>query len=1714
IQVGGTQINANVIDRNAAQIQSWASALSADGDVLLYGCDVAQTPDGIAMVDALARLSGADVAASVDLTGSGSMGGDWNLEYHTGQIDTDGIVSSYEQSMWAHLLQDEPHEETVMPAPAMNATGATVTSSDTAAVIAMTPLVFEADVGQAGGGFDFISHGSDYAVGLDHGDVTIAVDNGSATALVHLEVVGKNANVTGQAEELLRSKTNYLVGSAEQWHQDIANYGAIRYENIYDGIDLRYYGTQRQLEYDFIVNPNANAGAIQLRFGGAQSVAIADNGDLVLTLDDAGHTVQFKAPIAYQDGVSGREAVASHYVIAADGSVGFATGDYDTSRALVIDPVLSYASYFGGSAADLATGVAVDTAGNVYVAGYTSSTAGVLDAILGTGSGEDVFVTQFFADLSTRLYTTYISGSANDRGMAIALDSSGNAYVTGYTKSSNFPPATGYDASLAGSQDAFVFKLNSTGNALLYSTYLGGSGSGDVGNGIAVDASGSAYVTGFASSADFTGIADPSYAGGDAFVTKLNAAGTALDYSVLLGGSSSDIGHAIAVDGAGRAVVVGETSSNDFAPTAGAYQATSGGGIDVFVTRLDSTGGKLYSTYLGGTGQDIAYAVTLDAAGKIYLTGETASSDFDVTTGAFAHVHASGKDAFLSILDPAATASAQLIYSTGLGNNAKDDGGHGIGLDAAGRVYVIGYTNSTGAGASDAFVAQVAPISSGVGDLVYYSTIGGSGQDHGNAGVYSNGKVYVAGDTASSSGVAKALGNDTTYNGGTDAFVAVFTVNVPPVVTLPPGSLAYTENAGAVALAATLTLTDSDSTTLAGATLQIGAGYVSTEDMLAFNNSNVWGITGTWTAGTATLALTGSASVANYQAALRSVTYENVSEKPSTNLRTVTVSVNDGIQASTAVNRQVTVAAVDDAPVNTVPTAQSTPEDTPLVFSSGAGNVISISDVDADLAPVQVSLTVTNGNLTLMQTTGLTFVTGNGSANATMTFTGTVTSINLALNGLQFGPAANFNGTASLQLVTSDQGNTGSGGPLSTTSSVTITVNGVNDRPINNVPGPQSSAQNGTLIFSAANGNAITVSDVDAGSTPLQVTLTANHGIVTVMAIGSLAMISGSGTATVTLSGNLNELNSALEGLRFEPDFAFGGLATLQIATNDGNVTNASDVDVININVSSNVAPVILTSGSVLAVAENDGATAIDALLTLTDSDTATIDHATVRVAGNYVSGEDRLAFTDQLGISGIFDAATGTLQLSGIVNTLDYQTALRSVTYENTSDNPSIASRTISFVANDGFADGAIATRTVTLSAANDAPSIATTLTQSIGEDSTLVFSAANGNAIVVSDADAGSSAIQVALSATQGTITLAQINGLIVVSDGNGTSAVTFSGTVANINAALNGLRFAPTANFQGAASLTIATDDQGNSGAGGAQTSSSTIAISVAARNDAPIGSDHLAVTLEDTRYTFAVADFGFSDANDSPGDTFADVRIANLPSIGVLLYNGISVSAGQLVTTADIALGKLQFGPAMNGNGIGYASFTFQVQDSGGTVGGGVDLDLSARTMTIDVTPVNDAPAGADTTVTSTENTTYTFVAADFAFNDPNDSTADALFAVTIATLPAAGSLTLSGNAVSSGQVISAANIVSGDLQFTPASGVSGAGYATFNFRLQDTGGTLNGGVALEAAQESERLAIAAGETGEGALLVQAELQRGQELWQAAIDLYQTVLELNP
>ncbi len=679
---------------------------------------------------------------------------------------------------------------------------------------ASLPLSFVPNVGQTDPRVKFLARGKGYTLFLTSDEAVLELEPGTSlstrnSAVAHTRSVlrmhlsGMVPNPQFSGVEQLPGETNYFQGSdPRQWHAHIPAYREARYGGVYPGIDLAYYGNQGQLEYDFVVKPDGDPAKIHLRIEGSQAITIDDAGGLLLRVSDG--YVRFARPQAYQEKSGRRSAVAAGYVRGRNGDIGFTLGRYDRREPLIIDPVLSYSTYLGGTGVDAAYGLAVDSSGNAYIAGTTGSANFPTTLALQTtnAGGGDVFVSKLNPSGTALVYSTYLGGSGADQATSLVLNSSGNVYVAGNTSSSNFPTTSAaFQTTYGGSGDAFVAELSPDGSSLVYSSYLGGSAQ-DSAQALAVDSSGSAYLTGSTQSSDFpvlnalqvgndgcTVVNTVLTCSSDAFVAKVDPKGANLVYSTYLGGSSADYGQAIVVDTAGNAYLAGYTYSKDF-PVQNAFQTAIGGGIDAFLTALSADGSALiFSTYLGGSGQDRAFGLAMDASGAIFLTGDTQSKDFPTGANAFQSENAGSGDAFVCKFAPR---TSQLLYSTFLGGTNVDQG-TAITLDPAGDAFVTGLTESSdfptvdplqkllgssGAGAcgtgvcSDAFVAELRPS----GQVVYSTYLGGNGADLGQAiAVDSSGVAYVAGSTSSTNFPAvagAAQGTLAVAGSNSDAFIA------------------------------------------------------------------------------------------------------------------------------------------------------------------------------------------------------------------------------------------------------------------------------------------------------------------------------------------------------------------------------------------------------------------------------------------------------------------------------------------------------------------------------------------------------------------------------------------------------------------------------------------------------------------------------------------------------------------------------------------------------------------------------------------------------------------------------------------------------------------------------------------------------------------------------------------------------------------------------
>ena len=601
-----------------------------------------------------------------------------------------------------------------------------------------------------------------------------------------LSFVGANPQLQLEPFNWLETHLSYFIGNdPDKWHADVPVWGGVRYVDLYPGIDLLVAGEGGRAAHWIVAREGADLSQVRLQVEGADYITL--DGDTLLVGTATGQCV---LPLLQVSGsgarVEGQATVEGSQVVAP-----FAAAVAAAQAATALAAVdLAYSTFLGGAASDYGYDVIVDGQGSAYVVGTAWAvdfpvTAGVFDTVHNGNS--DVFVAKLNPAGSGLVYATFLGGADNDNGYGIDLDGAGNAYVTGQTCSSDFPAlATSYDWLYNGSGDAFVTKLNTTGTALHYSTFVGGT-SIESGEGIAVDPTGQAHIAGVTHSLNFpvtVGALDTSMGGVcDGFVVKMNAAGSAMLFATYLGGGSAEVLYGIDVDLMSNACVTGYTASADYPCTLGALDNTLGGSQDALFARIGAAGNLLvYSTYLGGGANDGGWDLAVDSSGKAYLTGETASVAFPVSAAAFdTSFNGGAYDAFVVNIDLAGA----MVYGTFYGGN-QDDRGRSIAIDAGENAHIVGFSNSVdlpmrpgsydsshgSPGVVDAFVAK---LNHGGTALPYATYLGGAQADSGQGvAIDAGGYTYVTGYTASSDFPTTLGAYDATLGGVgvDDAFVS------------------------------------------------------------------------------------------------------------------------------------------------------------------------------------------------------------------------------------------------------------------------------------------------------------------------------------------------------------------------------------------------------------------------------------------------------------------------------------------------------------------------------------------------------------------------------------------------------------------------------------------------------------------------------------------------------------------------------------------------------------------------------------------------------------------------------------------------------------------------------------------------------------------------------------------------------------------------------
>jgi hypothetical protein len=669
------------------------------------------------------------------------------------------------------------------------------------AVLSRLPLRFEANRGQWGPSVQYAARGGGYDL-LFTGQGPSLRFGGSQG--VDISLVNGNPKPVIEGLDVLKVRTNYMIGARANWHTEVPNYGRVEYRQAYPGVDVIYYGSHNQLEYDFVLAPGADPGAIRMRFSGAGRLRVTREGDLVL--EGPGGRMTQKRPLIYQESAGGRREIGGGYVLLARDTVGLKVDGYDKRRKLVIDPLLAYSTYLGGTGQDQINAVKLTSNGHLYMVGQTATQD--IPAINGAYDNDNFGLTDIFlaivdttqAGADQLIYFTYLGGSSIDIALAVAVDANGVAYMTGTTTSTDFPMA-GNSLQTLGPDvvtEAFIAVIDPSqygGVALVYSTFLGGQTGANAGNAIAVDSSGNIYVTGTTASSDFpvtaSGYAINLYGPSDAFLTEISESNsTAPLYSTYLGGENDDDGRAMVLLPNGQ-VYVGISTDGLLFPLAGfSYNPNNSGGYDVAIALFDTTqtgvASLIYSTYLGGSANDMVRGMTLDNSGNLVVTGYTLSPNFPVTADAAQRSYGGAGDAFVAVVN-ALTPTSFLNYSTFFGGS-DGDVAYAVAVDSAGFIYLTGYTLSPdfpitqnapqpawGQGI-DIFVTKLQPHVAGRAALQYSTYFGGATVNTGLAiAVDANFTAYAAGWTG---GEIPTQPNSTqgAYGGGpSDGFLLVVT---------------------------------------------------------------------------------------------------------------------------------------------------------------------------------------------------------------------------------------------------------------------------------------------------------------------------------------------------------------------------------------------------------------------------------------------------------------------------------------------------------------------------------------------------------------------------------------------------------------------------------------------------------------------------------------------------------------------------------------------------------------------------------------------------------------------------------------------------------------------------------------------------------------------------------------------------------------------------
>jgi hypothetical protein len=750
---------------------------------------------------------------------------------------------------------------------------------------AQLPLTFEANHGQISSQVKFLTHGKGYTAYLTVGGMVLSLrpnqpvpaqqtSNGAASnksqqlsTTLQFKLVGAAQNPTVIGEDLQPGRVNYFIGrDPAKWHTNVPTYAKVLYKNVYPGIDLVYYGNQRQLEYDFAVSPGADPGRIQFEITGANQIGLDAEGNLVL--QTIGGELHFQSPLVYQESNGVRVPVGGMYVMDDSTHVGFHVAQYDSSKPLVIDPVLVYSTYLGGSGDDQPTGIAVDGSGCVYVAGYTDSTDFPL-ATLGSlpAGATHVFVAKLDSTGSNLIYADYVGGNGGDYGNALVLDSANDVYVTGSTTSSDFPVVNPYQGTYPGSYNGFLTRISADGSSLLYSTYLGGNSS-DAPSSIAIDSSGSVLVAGNTASTNFPVVnayqatVSPNQGGlygYYGFLTKFSSNGSSLIYSTYFGGNLNVVLNCsgnpcwpspysaitgIALDSSGNVYAAGNTNTYNFPTTSGAYLSTDSTQQDSvvgFVSKLSTSGSLDYSTYFYESSGAIMgiNAIAVDGSGSAYVTGIALSDGtFPITSTSICDPSVYGWECNFAFVTKFDTAGSTLLYSTFLGpNNGASP--QAIALDSNNDAYVLASSSSSSfsivdglepyTSGSDLLLVEIDPLAT---TQLFATDLGGSADEFPDGiAIDSNSNLYIAASTDSTDFPVTLGAFQDVLAGGMDAFLLKIGPNSAPSIALSPASLLFSvQTVGFTSPAQTILLRNMGSSPLSISSITANGDFAETDD--------------------------------------------------------------------------------------------------------------------------------------------------------------------------------------------------------------------------------------------------------------------------------------------------------------------------------------------------------------------------------------------------------------------------------------------------------------------------------------------------------------------------------------------------------------------------------------------------------------------------------------------------------------------------------------------------------------------------------------------------------------------------------------------------------------------------------------------------------------------------------------------------------------------